>query len=567
MKLGKLKPRLFQTLLLIIVIVSLVSSSFVFNGKASPTSVYYFKFTVDREGFTNVEVNFNSTDPQGASWIFVPKFSSWNYTVTRGQIVHSELVETDQVTTQSQYFYQAFKFRYQASGIFNMTIRFDFDNGALIIEPRGIFYSPQIGFQSDSDGNAEVLLHRTFKISSDKAIAIGTIGNQPATTVLSNRALFSHIENIIRIQIEFNIGFNTPQYTILNSSDNETFTFKSVTRYQTHAQKVLKLYDRIYNNFTCLFNATLDNVLVQFFLPDFYTLLTVGGFVPFTGEQLGEININIVFIRAINGTVEIIATHELVHRFIGKTGISPSDFLWFHEGMAEYLSITTITNLGYEGAEQEKSNLENGAAQLIENLDGENFGSISLQYWTPRYQPPNVDIGTLYIASYYIVSQLPQIVHIEDFDYYSRFFKLIQGATVNNMNVLALYLSTAANASVAITFQRWGFTVSDLYTSPVREMVEEAGKAIREVNPVFQPYRSFAEYFYQQALHSAERGDWERAKSFLQLTITMANLAPLLTFLTILAILALLVYILSRRRRRPQPMVPPPPPEVLQPTA
>jgi hypothetical protein len=86
------------------------------------------------------------------------------------------------------------------------------------------------------------------------------------------------------------------------------------------------------------------------------------------------------------------------------------------------------------------------------------------------------------------------------------------------------------------------------------------------VNPIFQPYKSFAEYLYQQALLSAERGDWERTKSLLQLAVTMANLAPLLTFVTIIALLALLVYILNRRSKRPKPVVPPLPPEILQPT-
>jgi len=240
--------------------------------------------------------------------------------------------------------------------------------------------------------------------------------------------------------------------------------------------------------------------------------------------------------------------------------------LWFHEGMAQYISVNLVSDLGYEGAKNEKNNLENGATRLIQLLGGENFGSISLQDWTPGYQPPNADFGSLYIASYYVVSRLPQIVHREGLNYYDSFFTLIHGAKVNNINVLALYLSTAANASVALTLQSWGFAVADLYNSPVSEMVKDAGKAVEGVNPVFQPYRSFAEYFYQQALLSAQRGDYERAKSMLQLAITMANLAPLLTFLTIIAILALLVFILNRLSKRPKPMVPPLPPEILQPT-
>ena len=566
----KLESRLLHALLFIVVVFSIFSSSLVFSVKASPSSTYNYRFTVDREGFTSVAVNFNSTDAQGDSWVFVPKFSSWNHTENR-PLVSSSLVDTNQVTGgTSQYFYQAFKFRYQAqaNGIFNMTIRFGFSNGALIIEPRGVFYSPLIGFQSDSVGKVDVSFFTSFSVDSDLAIFVGAGGNYQPTQVQSNHLVFSRLqENIGRIQVEFSIGTSTPQYTILKSSDNETLTFKSVTRYQTYARNVLKLYDRIYSNFTRLFNITLDNVAIQWFLPDFQTLLTVGGFVPFNGKQLGEININIAFIRAVNGTVEVIATHELVHRFIGKTGISPDNFLWFHEGMAQYISVTTIVNLDYEDAKQEKENLENAGTALIQTLGDDNFSVIQLQDWSPSSKPSNVDVGSLYAASYYVVSQLPKIVQREGLDYYGRFFKLINGAKINNLNVLALYLSTAANASVALSLQRWGFTVTDLYSSPVSEMVKDAGKTVEGVNPIFQPYKSFAEYLYQQALLSSEKGDWERTKSLLQLAVTVANLAPLLTFLTIIALLALLVYVLNRRSKRPKPVVPPLPPEILQPTA
>lgn len=570
MSFRRLESRTLQTSLLIVVVFSVFSSAFVFSVKASPSSFYNYRFTVDREGFTNVAINFNSTDAQGDSWIFVPKFSSWNHTENR-PLVSSSMVETNLVTGgSSQYFYQAFRFRYQAqtNGIFNMTISFGFSNGALIIEPRGMFYSPLIGFQSGSTGRVDVSFFTSFRVNSDLAFFVGSMGNYQPTQVQSNSLLFSRLqENMGRIQVEFSIGTSTPQYTTLKSNDNRTFSFKSVTRYQNYTREVLKLYDQIYSNFTRLFNITLDNVAVQWFLPDFQTLLTVGGFVPFTGKELGEININIVFIRAVNGTVGVIAAHELVHRFIGKTGISPDNFLWLHEGMAQYISVTTVASLDYEGAKQEKDNLENSATALIQQLADDNFSVIQLQDWSPSYQPPNVEVAYLYTAAYYVVSQMPKIVQQDGLDYYGRFFKLINGVKVNNLNVLALYLSTAANASVALSLQRWGFTVTDLYGSPVSEMIKDAGKTVEGVNPIFQPYKSFAEYFYQQALLSSEKGDWERAKSLLQLAVTMANLAPLLTFLTIIALLALLVYILNRRSKRPKPVVPPLPPEILQPTA
>ncbi len=575
MKLKGFKRQLFQISLFIILVAPVASGSIVPNVTAQPTSSYLYRFNVDRDGFTTVEIDFNSTDISGESWVFVPKFHSWNHTETSGQIVYSENVTTDQVTDQNLYFYNAFKFRYQSTGLFRMNIKYDFDNGALVLEPRGMFYSPQIGFKASSNGKAVVLFDDEFQIKQDTngrdlAVVVGSRDTYTAQKVESNRVLFDLQENVVRLQVEFGIS-TAGEDTTVRSSDNRTFIFQTETRYMAHAASVLRFYDKIYNQTARLFNVTLEDVVVQWFLPDFQSLLSVGGFVPLYTGGLGEININIVFIRTVNGTIEDIAAHELVHRFLGKAGISPNEFLWFHEGLAQYISVNIVSNLGYEGAEIEKANLEDGATGLIQFLGGERFDSISLQRWSPNYQPPNADMGSLYAASYYVISRLPQVVERDGFEYYQNFFRLIgqlpsgfNGVKVKGISELALYLSQAANASVASTLKRWGFAVADLYESPVQDLITEAGKAVNEVNPIFQPYRFLSDYLYQQALLSAEAGDWNRAQSLLQLSITLANLAPLLTFVTIVALLALLVYVLVRRGRRQLPVVPPPPPEIMQ---
>lgn len=550
--------------LLIVIMLSVMSGLLILNGKYQTNSSYYYKFTVDNDGFTNVEIDFSSTAQSGSSWVFVPKFQNWTHTWSGGQITQSQSVSTDQVLgfNQDLYFYQAFEFSYQTTqGFFNMTIRFDFDNGALIIEPRGIFYSPQIGFQPDSDGQAEISFPSSFTVDPSLALVIGSTGSYAVTSAQSNHVLTNLQENVARVQVEFNTQ-STPELTQLRSADNHTFTFNSAIRYQSYAQEILTFYDKIYSNFTSLFNVTLDNVVLQWFLPDFESLLVVGGFVPVVaGERLGEININVVFIRAVNGTSEVIAAHELVHRFLGRAGVSPNDFLWFHEGMAQYESLRITTALGYPGATQERDNLEQGASELIKMLGQENFEF--LETWTPSESPPN--IGNYYIAAYYVASRLEQKYGS---NFYAQFFRQINGVTVDNLDILALYMSKAANASVAMTLQDWGFTVVDLYTSPdVRDKIFEAQKALAAVNPVFQPYKFLAEYYYRHGLTSIQQGNTANGVSLLQQAITIANLAPLLTFLTILAIVALLVVVLSIvGRKKPAPMVPQPPVVVQQPS-
>jgi len=270
----------------------------------------------------------------------------------------------------------------------------------------------------------------------------------------------------------------------------------------------------------------------------------------------------VFFIRAVNGTIEVIAVHELVHHFLIEADVSPSTFLWFHEGMAQYVSVTFVEQLGYEGATEEKNSLEQNSQQLISYLGGEHFSF--LQDWSPSVSPQ--DVGNYYVAAYYVVSRLAQ--DYDGLSFYSEFFDLIRGVDLSNIDILTLYFSRAANASVALTMQSWGFNVVDLYTSiDVRDKITEAQKAISALNPFFQPYKFIAEQLYEQALVSFQHGDNQGGMNLLELAILIANLSGVLIFLTIAAILGILAYLLYRgsriRRLVPrQPAVPPPPPEI-----
>lgn len=551
------------TFLLFLIVVSLTFSFSTFEVTASPSSSFYYRFTVDQEGATTIVINFQS-DSSGSSWVIVPKDWSDTPNIISGTITQSSLVDTKEVVGESQYFYEAYKFTYKSSSTsstFNMTITFSMDTGALIIEERGeergIFFSPLIGFDHpSSSGTAEVIFDSSLTVNSANVIAIG--GDYQLMQVSAHRAAFNLYEKLLRLQIEFTTNLPT-EYTTLKS-ENKVFTFNAVKKYASYASSILNLYDKIYNNFTRLFNVTLTPpVGVQFFLPDFDEFLSVGGFTPFSTAGAGKININIFFIRAVNGTIEVIAAHELVHHFLIKSGLSPNDFLWFHEGMAQYASVTLVEELRYEGAKQEKDRLEQSASQLVQLYGEQNLGFV--QTWNPSVSPTNV--GNYYVVSYYVVSRLAQ--DYGGLDYYKHFFELIHGVEVDNIDILTLHLSRAANASVALTLQDWGFSVIDLYTSPeIREKIVETQTAIAGVSPVFQPYKSLAEFLYRQALLSIRRGDTQSGTSLLQLAIIIADLAPLLTLLTIAAILGIIVYVLHRRSEKAKlrPTVPPPPPEI-----
>jgi hypothetical protein len=553
----------FRVYMLFIIVVSISANLPIATAK--PSDFYNYKFIVDENGFTQVEITFFSTRSQGESWVFVPKseFSPWTHTTENGEITYT-LVNTKEKVEEDFYFYEVFDFsfvRKSSLNSFQMKIRFNMTGGALIIEPRGVFFSPQIGFDPNSlgDSKAEVLFPPDYEIN--KALIASSSGKSTPQLLSSRHVIFTLRSHVERLQIEFETAAREPIWKPLNQS---VFSFNAVERYESYAQEILNLYDTVYEDFTELFNVTLESVDVQFFIPEFETLLTVGGFVPFSGQKLGVININIFFIRAVNGTIQGIALHELVHHFLWKAGLSPDFFLWFHEGVAQFISIETVIKLGYPGGAIEKERLEQGVDLFIRRY-GEDFGFI--EGWTPTNQPR--DVSPYYVASYYVVSRLAEKYKQQnEFDLYERFFKQIHGKRYSRENYdwsptewLAFHLSMAANASVDLTLKQWGFNIRLLtLESNISQLISEAEEAIDGLSPVFQPYKLIAEFLYQQALLRLERGDIDGASQLLNMTISLANIAPLLTLLTLVVLFAIVAYILFRYTSEPSPEFPPLPP-------
>lgn len=563
-----MKATHFSSRVLMLSLALIISASFIQvfpNVEATPSSSYHYTFSVDKDGFTRVWVDFESSVTSGESWVFVPdsRFSAWSYTVTPGSTFQYQLVGTEKVVGKEYYFYQALEFSFQSTSTFKLSVQFNMSEGALIIEPRGMFFSAQIGFKPDSTGEAEVLLSTGYSIK--EAVASGQFNYQPTeVSPRRDRVLFKLQENLMRLQVEFETDVSTPEFLTLER--NDVFSFKTVKRYASYATDVLNLFEAVYSNFTRLFNVTLESINATFFIPDFDTFLSVGGYVPFTREIMGEIHINIFFVRGINGTIEVIALHELVHHFLWAAKLSPEDFLWFHEGLAQYVSIETIEGLGYEGATSERKRLEQGASQFISSpLYGESKLGI-VQNWSPENKP--MDLTTCYVASYYVVSELAR--QYGRLDYYNRFFDSLYGpprVSVKDNDLLAYYLSLAANDTVDLTLKQWGFKITTLYTNTkiAPKLIDEAERTIGGLSPVFQPYKLIAELFYNQALISLERGNVKSAIQLLRIAISVATLAPILTLLTIAAILAAIVYVLHKRAMQPKPSVELPFPTVEQP--
>ena len=532
MNLSRFSPRTFKTSLLIVIVASLAVNFTVIENLSSPQQPdsYSYSFLVDENGSAMVTIDYTSNKRFGSSWVIVPKFLELSNRTRYGKILNFNFSSTREEVDIEYYFYRVLTFSFQSDGYFEMIIKFNFTSAAMIIEPNGIFLSPQIGFNPDSIGRAEVIFPSNF----DRGRAIAGSGYLPSFTN-SNYVRFDNLrENTLRLEIQFKVSDDQPD--LLRVKDG-IFTLKTASRYEKNAREILSFYNRTYYDLVNLFNTTLENVNAEFFIPDFEYLLSVGGYVPFTGEKVGNIHINIFYTRYVKGYVEVTALHELIHHFLWKTGLSPKDLLWFHEGMAQYISIELAKNMVYEGASMMKQELEDTISQLdFRN----NLGF--LQRWTPSNQPK--DWWTLYAAAYYAVTRLAE--PYGGLEYYARFFKMLSGVSVEDNNKLAYYLSLAANATVVPKLRLWGFNLADLYV--YSDLIMEAEKSISRVNPIFQPYKFFAEQLYRWALTNAEQNNEETVNISLLAVIIIAELSPLLTLVTVSACLfAAIFYALKRK--------------------
>jgi len=203
---------------------------------------FSYEFIVNEDGFTQVRANYRSYEENGSSWVFVPKFSEWTNRTVNGEITNWSLCDSENLTGVQFYFYEALCFSFKSPGApFEMNVQFNFSTAAMIIEPNGIFYSPQIGFEKGNGLEARVLFPPGFETNAGEAVASGNLASYRPSSIFSNSnyVLFNSIpdtENIIRIEIWFKTPNKTPEITTIKE---RIFTFQAVKRYENYAHEIL----------------------------------------------------------------------------------------------------------------------------------------------------------------------------------------------------------------------------------------------------------------------------------------------------------------------------------------
>ncbi len=409
---------------------------------------YSYSMMFDRDGFTTVDILYNSgVVGSGVSWVAAPKnFTETNLTILEGTIISmGRATYRTSGDARAHPFYDNLTFSYLSeSEPFSMRISYNMTYGAMIVEPNGFFYSPQIGVPSSAKVEVNLTLPDGVEVLSD--------AQPPPTRVYeigSRLTLIFNPSSESRIAVTFRVPW-AKQTSHIRQGIVEADV---PSRYLDLGTRMVALYENAVPFMNNFFNQTIDRVSMKFFIPLSLPQLGIGGYTPIdpSSFQTGTIFLNLFYFRALPGTMETIAIHELTHQYEARVGIS-SSLLWVHEGLANYVAVQMASQLGYDATSTDEE-LDAAAREL-----NENYGMV--QYWGSGAAVAS--LFEYYAASYEVFKSLGQ--QYGNLSLYSRFFQGLRELKdgLRSSNVAVYQLSLAAGTDLVPQFSKWGFELVDL---------------------------------------------------------------------------------------------------------
>lgn len=440
-------------LFLVLLFFSLVSFPIFAEPQQKGKLVYYFSIYDTGDVNSTLVIQDLSSNIKSA-WVLVPKNNTpIILEVLNGTLLNKSISQALTNEGTPYVFYDNLSLTY--SGPFSFKVSWNLSYGALIIEPNALFFSPAIGYSKDLDAVAVVELPNiTTSILEYYPNFEKKSGNQYTFLPPSDS----------RIGIAFIVKGTYSQINITSGP----FTFRVPLRYKSIAERILDFYIQLYPKFNEIFHINLSSVEVRFFVPKSLNDISLGGFVPIeSAVKLGNINLNVFYIRTEKGYFEAISAHELVHYYAFEAGISPS-VLWFHEGLANYVGIS-VSKLFGPGASSTEEDLI-GDSNRLKGSD------LSFVFkWTPEYTSPNYTLFDHYAVAYYLISSLLKNFSTSSDDLFegehflSNFFKLVteNKIRITSNDQLLRFLFITSNSSNEFTdfFSKYGllFNISDYF--------------------------------------------------------------------------------------------------------
>ncbi len=444
---------------------------------------FKYVFEVDDEGATSVTV-YLYDEEGGSSWLYVPKSQrgSLNFTVYEGRLINVTY-KSLMYEGREDPFYEIMELHYEASKAFNASIKYHAKYGALIIEPRATFISPRVVHEGVT---TNVVAYLPSYVSTSEERVSSASGNINDVKIVKTEeavvvsAVIGHNDRLI-------IEYAVPREAEVVNVSLGCLVFRTPSRYVDFASEVLGALSRAYDVYKEVFDCELQSVYVEFFVPSRRDIaLGVEGYVPIVGRELGPIHLNILYIRGVEGFMNVIAMHELAHHFLWHIGV-PLSKLWIHEGVAGYLSLALGREMGYHGAVEIH---EGPLKKDLERLSGR-LGFV--QKWTPSSVPPQ-EVGPYYAASYQVFSILCE--RYGGLDYLKKLFatfkRLDHFDWYDEYRVAEAFGEAAGDVEEVIElFLGWGFELG-IASRPVPKL-SQLRERVSSLPDWLEPYKGVAE--------------------------------------------------------------------------
>lgn len=415
----------------------------IWTVSGAPDLSYFIE--VQRDG--NASVTLVVTDSGGSHfYTYLPRFERWEYIVWSGQLLNVTERETQ------YYFYKNVSFSYLAGGsdIFGMNISFAFPFASLCIGDRGWFMSPLLGAPPEASVKIRV------KVSGLAKILDVTLNDAPITYRSSGESIWIDASSRGlatggRVVINYKLSEPLADEVFEFSFNRLVVKVASPPLYRGFAGKIANITSLALPKLGRYLGYSPDTVEYKFFLPAQLGLSALGYVI---GEDInvggeGAIHLNLALLRFKEGYLEATVLHELVHKALGAAGVPANQELrWFHEGVAQYVSLRVCEELGLDVSDEESS-LESAIWMFKQGLAKPGF----IQRWTPSGNE-----ASYYAASYFVISELAKprggMAFIEAVVREIR----KRGGVKNNQDLISA-ISSAAGEDLSSLFAEWGFSI------------------------------------------------------------------------------------------------------------
>ncbi len=458
------KPSFILALILLIVIGNI--NGIVVRGEEQESSGFTYLFTVREDGWIDIYINFTSQEA-GYAWLLVPKFHEYD----------SKLIGISNVSIQnsSYYFYYNYTFDFSPNAYFEMNWSYRF--GALIVEPKGVFFSTAIGYCPAYHTEIIVNMSASYQIenvflSTEQEIQENSFSQEKV--IDGRRLLFFDSKDYRGHLVRVLISFDVPTAEFVQITEGN-LKIKCPSRYIDVAENITSAYKMFIRRIMEITNQPEINITLELFVPEDVEELYTLGYTRLTERIKAEerfepqrVYVNMIVIRMPEGTLEETLLHELFHQYMGQAGLS-TQLRWVHEGLANYLAIELLKEKGIKlGLDEVET-----AKQVGEQL--EDFGF--LVGWRGGGPPP--DPRPYYAASLYLIYTLGE--EYGGISLFDKFFEVIteEGVEIDSMDLFVLYLSQAAGEDLTSVFKEWGFDIRPSIETRMLEVKARINKGFK----------------------------------------------------------------------------------------